>query len=53
MARPNELLTITIDIGNGQHENIEVFEGDNPYDLAKQFALKHNLDLRLTDLLAA
>lgn len=48
-----ELLTITIDIGNGQQENIEVFEGDSPYNLAQIFAMKHGLDLRLTDLLAS
>jgi len=36
--QPSELLTITIDIGGGQQENIQVFEGDNPFDLAKQFA---------------
>ena len=45
-------MTITIDIGNGMQENIQVFEGDNPYDLARDFAVRHNLDLRLTDLLA-
>jgi len=49
----NELLTITIDIGGGQQENIQVFEGDDPFDLARQFAQKHNLDPKLTDLLAA
>jgi hypothetical protein len=48
-----ELLTITIDIGNGMQENIQVFEGDNPYDLARDFAHRHSLDLRLTDLLAS
>jgi hypothetical protein len=46
-------LTITIDIGGGQQENIEVFEGDEPYELARQFALKHNLNVQLTDLLAS
>lgn len=30
-----------------------VFEGDSPYDLARDFAVKHSLDLRLTDLLAS
>jgi hypothetical protein len=49
----NELLTITIDIGGGQQENIQVFEGDDPADLARAFAVKHNLDPKLTDLLAA
>jgi hypothetical protein len=48
-----ELLTITVDIGNGQQENITVFEGDSAYDLARAFALKHALDFRLTDLLAS
>ena len=48
-----ELLTITIDIGNGMQENIQVFEGDNPYELARDFAHRHSLDLRLTDLLAS
>ena len=50
---PAELLTITIDIGNGKQENIQVFEGDDPYTLAKDFAQKHGLDLRLTELLAS
>lgn len=30
-----ELLTITIDLGNGNQENIVVFEGDSPLDLAQ------------------
>jgi hypothetical protein len=48
-----ELLTITIDIGGGQQENIEVFEGDDPYELARQFAEKHGLNVQLTELLAS
>ncbi len=47
------MLTITIDIGGGQQENIEVFEGDDPYDLARQFAEKHGLNGQLTELLAS
>jgi len=33
-----ELLTITIDLGGGQQENIIVNEGDDPYYLASVFA---------------
>ena len=46
-------MTITIDIGGGQQENIQVFEGDEPYELARQFSIKHNLNGKLTDLLAS
>ena len=53
MSIPAELLTITIDIGNGKQENIQVFEGDDPYTLAREFAVKHRLDMRLTELLAS
>lgn len=51
-SSPVELLTITIDIGNGKQENIQVFEGDDPYRLAHDFASRYGLDLRLTELLA-
>ncbi len=47
-----ETLTITIEIGNGQSENIYVGDGDSPMQLAKQFALKHGLGEQLTVLLA-
>ena len=33
----HEILTITIDLGNGNLENIVVHEGDDPVDLANQF----------------
>jgi hypothetical protein len=46
------LLTITIDLGGGMQENIVVNDGDNPYDLATAFAIKHNLNPKLKDLLA-
>jgi hypothetical protein len=42
-----EILTITIDLGNGNSENIVVLEGDDPYDLAHAFGLKHGLNERL------
>ena len=33
-----EILTITVEIGNGQSANIVIRENDDPYDLATQFA---------------
>ncbi len=29
-----------------------MYEGDEPYELARQFSIKHNLNVQLTDLLA-
>ena len=49
---PKEVLTITIEIGNGQSENIIIHEGDDPRELARQFARKHGIGEQLTDLLA-
>ena len=42
-----ELLTITMDLGKGRADNIIVYEGDNPYDLAIAFILRHNLEMKL------
>lgn len=36
-----ELLTLTIEIGDGQNETILIYEGDDPNQLANAFALKH------------
>mmetsp|Transcript_34058 Transcript_34058/g.33253 ORF Transcript_34058/g.33253 Transcript_34058/m.33253 type:complete len:109 (+) Transcript_34058:303-629(+) len=47
-----ELMTITIDLGNGRMENIVVMERDDPMELAQRFALKHGLNERLQNLLA-
>ncbi len=52
-AERKEVLTITIDLGNGNSENIVVLEGDDPHDLAVQFVLRHQLNMKLKDLLAA
>ena len=38
-----QLLTITIEIGNGQNENILIREGDSPRDIAHEFAKKHGI----------
>lgn len=45
-------MTITIEIGNGQNENIIIHEGDEPRELARQFARKHGIGEQLTELLA-
>ena len=47
-----ELLTITIEIGNGQNENIHINEGDSPHALASEFAKRHGINEQLTELLA-
>ena len=47
-----ELLTITIDLGGGYTENIIVVDGDDPFQLAKEFAVRHSLNPRLEELLA-
>jgi hypothetical protein len=36
-----ELLTLTIEIGDGQNETILIYEGDDPNQLANAFAIKH------------
>eukprot|EP00347_Sterkiella_histriomuscorum_P010260 403376977 len=47
-----ELLTITVDIAEGRQENILIRENDDPYQLATEFALMHNLNDQMRDLLA-
>ena len=37
-AGGRELLTITVDIGNGNQANILIRENDDPYQLASDFA---------------
>ena len=46
-----EILTLTIEIGEGQNENILICEGDDPFTLAEQFAQKHKIGGQLRDLL--
>ena len=47
-----EILTLTIEIGEGQNDNILIHEGDDPNVLAKAFASKHNIGDQLKELLA-
>lgn len=39
-----ELLTMTVEIGDGRQDVIAIHENDNPADLARVFADKHGLD---------
>jgi len=39
-----ELLTITIEIGDGHNENIYINEGDSPRALAVNFAKRHGIN---------
>ena len=48
----NEILTLTIEIGEGRNENILICEGDDPYQLAVEFDAKHQIGPQLRDLLA-
>ena len=47
-----EILTLTIEIGEGRNENILICEGDDPYRLAMDFDARHNIGQQLRDLLA-
>ncbi len=47
-----QLLTLTIEIAEGQNETILIMEGDDPNLLASDFCLKHGLDTDLEQLLA-
>jgi hypothetical protein len=38
-----EILTLTIEIGEGQNDDIAIYEGDDPNYLAAEFAAKHGI----------
>jgi hypothetical protein len=42
-----EILTLTIEIGEGQSDDIFIFEGDDPNYLAAEFAAKHGIGEQL------
>jgi hypothetical protein len=42
----------TVDIGEGQSDCIEVRQGDDPLDLARDFVAKHALPVAITEALA-
>lgn len=45
--RGNEILIISIDIGDGRHDQLVVCENDNPDDVVFEFCEKHNLNLNI------
>ena len=45
--RGNEILNITVDIGNGKHDRVVVHEFDDPCILAKDFSAKHRLTQKI------
>ncbi|CDW91726.1 UNKNOWN [Stylonychia lemnae] len=47
-----ELLTITVDIGDGTSQSILIRENDDPFILASQFAQQYGINEQLRDLLA-
>jgi len=48
--RGKELLTITVEIGNGQKEKIIIFENDDPQKISEEFCLKHEISEDLQEI---
>lgn len=46
-VRGKELLTITVEIGNGQKENIVIFENDDAQHVSDAFCNRHNINNEL------
>lgn len=51
-GHPQELLVMTIDLGDGSKDLLKVYEGQDPYDLAQDFCEKHGLNPQLIEPLA-
>lgn len=51
-SQPQELLVMTIDLGDGSKDLLKVFEGEDPYDLAQEFCERHGLNPQLVEPLA-
>ena len=47
----NEVLVVSVDLGTGKRDYIKVYEDDDPYQVAAQFAQNHNLDENLEQAL--
>ena len=43
---------MTIDIGNGKKDILRIRDNDVPFDLAYQFCVRHNLNMKIVDILA-
>ena len=50
--RGRKLLIVTIEIGNGEQENLTIFENDNPQDVAREFCKRHGIDNELQEIIA-
>ena len=49
--RGNEMLTITVEIGNGQQENIIIYENDTAERVAEEFCSRYeNINAELKEL---
>lgn len=51
-SKNQELLVMTVEIGDGRQDMIVVCENDDPLQLAREFARKHNLDQSLQQALS-
>src|SRR5690242_5883109 len=51
-AQGNEILIMTIDIGDGRNDEITVYENDKPEVLAEQFCSRHNMSYEIREVLA-
>lgn len=49
--RGRKLLIVTIEIGNGEQENLTIFENDDPQLVAEHFCIKHQIDAELQDII--
>lgn len=49
-SQQNELLTITVEIGDGQKENIIIMENDKPEEVAQRFWNKYQLSDELLEI---
>jgi hypothetical protein len=47
-----EILKISIDLGNGQVEDVIIRDHDSPSNLAKQFCLRHSLNQKMFEILS-
>ena len=43
-SRGKELLTITVEIGNGQKENIVIYENDDAQQISDEFWARHGIN---------
>ena len=46
-AEEGEILVVSVEINDGKKDVIKVYENDDPWILASEFAIKHGLDPKL------